>query len=218
MSARYLSARTIGHKTDAAGLVFGRLTVIGLHAAAQKRGRAWECQCACGGLVVAYSCDLNAGIVVSCGCYGLTKATKHGETRKTAEYLVWQAMKRRCLDKNNKSYPRYGGRGISVDPRWSDSYEAFLSDMGRRPSSAHQIDRIDNSLGYGPTNCRWSTPSENCRNTRRSRMVTLFGVSAPLVAWVEAFATSYGRVKQRLNSGRSPEQAFEVEGITVAWA
>ena len=73
-------------------------------------------------------------------------------------------MKRRCYNKNQKYYPRYGGRGIFVCDRWLDSYEAFLEDMGRRPSSRHSIDRIDNDGNYTPSNCRWATKTEQSRN------------------------------------------------------
>ena len=40
---------------------------------------------------------------------------------------------RRCLDPGNKSYPDYGGRGITMHPEWLADYAAFLRDMGERP-------------------------------------------------------------------------------------
>jgi hypothetical protein len=36
--------------------------------------------------------------------------------------------------------------------------------MGPRPSDKHQIDRIDNDIGYYPYNCRWATKEQNTQN------------------------------------------------------
>lgn len=91
---------------------------------------------------------------------------KHGHS-KLPEYQCWQQIKQRCLNPNHRHYPDYGGRGISVDARWMNDFEAFLKDVGPRPSSKHSLDRIDNEKGYETGNVRWVTSKVQNNNRRR---------------------------------------------------
>ena len=93
----------------------------------------------------------------------------HGEasiTTKSPEYMAWGSMKTRCQNVRHRYYAYYGGRGITVYPAWSENFEAFLADVGRRPSPKHSLDRIDNDGNYEPDNVRWTTQSEQQRNKR----------------------------------------------------
>ena len=93
----------------------------------------------------------------------------HGyRVRAHPDYCVWANMLDRCFNTKHKSYANYGGRGITVDPRWFH-FRNFAEDMGVRPDRNLTIERVDNSKGYGPDNCIWDTYSNQCVNRRDFR-------------------------------------------------
>lgn len=154
---------------DLVGNKYGRLTVVS-RAPTENRQARWNCVCDCGNTTRARGNTLKSGITKSCGCATKENQQTHGMTG-TPTYVVWSCMKQRCYDKNAINYERYGERGITVCDRWLHSFENFYADMGERPKNK-SIDRIDNSKGYSPDNCKWSTASEQAHNQRMRKANT----------------------------------------------
>lgn len=162
-----------------AGRTFSRLLVISYAGSINGKVR-WRCLCECGTEVVVVSEYLRIGKTRSCGCLQAEVSAAKGRARSlhkgrgTLTYSSWKSMRARCNNPNDPSYPRYGGAGVTVDPRW-DKYENFLADMGERPSKRHSIDRIDVNGSYTPGNCRWATSSQQQRNKKNTTMIEFNG-------------------------------------------
>jgi len=181
------------------GKRFGRLTVL-LRARNDKQGKPqWYCWCSCGNTTIKRSTVLRNGTATSCGCFAreetIRRASTHGMT-KTVEWAHWKGIRCRCANPNTKHYHQ---RGIRVCDRWN-SFENFLADMGQCPTG-YTIDRIDNSKGYEPGNCRWATVTEQNRNKTSNVWITHNGETMLAVDWSRRLGISIQAVLYRHRKG-----------------
>lgn len=213
------------------GQVFGRLTLL-IRVDGRLRGAKvkWVCQCECGERKIIMVASLVRGQTRSCGClsreisaancrvritHGNGRRGADGRKRMSPEYRSWNSMKLRCYQSAANGYENYGGRGIVVCDRWRDSFEAFLEDLGLKPSPRHTIGRKDNDGNYEPGNAQWETPEEQYRNKRNSHLLIVDGVSGTVAEWARWKGLSAGLLYQRLASGWTPERAVTVPARPV---
>lgn len=193
------------------GRRFGRLVVESDAPQRARRSRYLNCVCDCGTTrQVAYT-SLRCGFTRSCGCLKAETAGKHSITHGLSnfgpEYDIWVAMVSRCTKVTDPAFHNYGGRGIKVCQRWIE-VRNFLSDMGKRPSAQHSVERKNNNGDYSPENCIWGTKDQQVNNTRRNRVVEFHGER---MTWMQAskrFKIEYNTLRQRFRNGWSVEAAL----------
>lgn len=131
----------------------------------------------------------------------------HGQ--RSTEYHIWSGLKDRCLNTNSKYYSYYGGRGITVCERWRKSFEAFLEDMGKRPSPKHSIDRWPDQNGnYEPGNCRWATKRQQQNNMRSNHRITVNGIETTIAEYARLIGVTPTGVYNRIQTGKSLTEPF----------
>lgn len=131
----------------------------------------------------------------------------HGTKRSLPElkyrkiYRSWSGMKTRCLNPNNFKYKDYGGRGITICPRWF-KFDNFYKDMQGSWEEGLSIDRVDNSRGYYKENCQWSNDFQQANNKRNSRVLTYNGVSKTLSEWARDLGLNQSTLSMRYHTYR----------------
>lgn len=197
---------------DLTGKKFNRWTVLNYSHSNEHRMAYWNCRCECGTERSVTSQSLKNGTSKSCGCYNLeVRSSIDGLTAKhRPEYEVYRLMVRRCTDPNEKSYHRYGGRGIKVCDRWLESFKNFLDDMGLKPDKNCQLDRENNNGDYCKDNCRWASKLVQANNTRTNRLIEYKGETRTLAEWARIKGLNDETLRNRLdNYGWTIEEAME---------
>ncbi len=170
--------------------------------------RSWA-RCRCGREKIVINDCLIRGTSKSCG---KCKAIPHHNLRhgcsNTRIYQVWCGMIARCENRNHPEFKNWGGRGIKICPRWRNSFEHFLEDMGIG-KRGWSIERIDNNRGYGLYNVVWATAKQQTRNYRRNVIITVRGITGCIIDLCEKFRIPYKRTWKRIRKlGWTPDEAF----------
>lgn len=196
---------------DLTGKTFGDTSILGISHRKVRPDTGstiimWACRCVCGYEFAATAAVARSSLKCRCDRRRKRAATlvTHGASRRgrhTPTYKTWRQMRKRCMPVERGGSPYYGGAGVTVCDRWG-SYEKFLADMGEKPTPGHSIDRIDNTKGYEPANCRWATKAEQMRNRRVTVMLTHEGVTLCVSDWARKLGVSptllHSRIQHRM--------------------
>jgi hypothetical protein len=199
-------AKSNARDENLSGKTFGRLKVIRLAGKDNRRYRLADCECKCGIKVKIRIAQMLDGSVQSCGCLqkekameNLAVATKAHTTHGMSGTLTtnsWSCAIQRCYNPRSESFYRYGSRGITMCSLLKASPLNLELLIGKRPSAAMSLDRIDNSKGYfcghceeclkneWPMNVRWATQIEQSLNTSgKKRFIEIDGVTKRASEW-----------------------------------
>lgn len=126
-------------------------------------------------------------------------------------YAIWQQMIRRCNDKEHKSYPIYGDRGINVCKEWSENWLSFYEwCLNNGHQYGLQLDRKNTYEGYSPENCRFVTRTVNARNTRKTIYIEYKGEIKSLCEWCDILNLKKSYINIRYHRHKpTPEVLFE---------
>lgn len=191
---------------DLAGLTIGGIAVLNK---IQNGGRStyylYNCRCVCGKDIILSRYLLDKINKTARGCVHSYKRepiaawNRTHNMRDSIEYKSWSMMKNRCSNPKSNRYKYYIEKGIKVCDRWIHSFENFYEDMGVRPSLAYSIDRIDNSKGYYPENCRWATTKQQSNNQSSNILITYNGETRTIAQWSDytsiPYKTLHGRIR-----------------------
>ncbi len=171
----------MGKFIDLTGQRFERLVVIGRAPNYERYSKThnrilkyamWNCVCDCGTPCTVLATDLKSRSQVSCGCFNQeirkVRPVTHGMS-DSKEYQAWLSMKDRCLNSSGKHFDSYGGRGISINSGWVESFDNFFAYVGECPTPKHSLDRIDTNGNYDIGNVRWADIYQQMQNQRKPK-------------------------------------------------
>ena len=101
--------------------------------------------------------------------------------------------------------------GVSLCPEWDPqqggSFEAFRDHMGPRPEGT-SLDRIDNTQGYEPGNCRWIGPNGQSNNLKSNRWIEYKGKSMTMAQAARAAGIHPDTLGLRYRNGDRGDYLF----------
>lgn len=159
----------------------------------------WVFCCSCGSQFIDFPSRVLSGHKKSCGCRKIKRITTHG-VGKSPYYHTWWAMMQRCYNENHQNYSRYGARGISVCEEWHDptNFVAWANSTCGEKKTGFTLDRKDNSKGYSPDNCKWSTASQQQNNRRNTLYVDFNGEKVPVSELARRYNVPVSRLRARI--------------------
>ena len=186
----------MGKLKDLTGKTFGKWLVLYRNGSTPNNAAVWHCKClGCGMEKDVEGASLFTGKSRMCRkCSAkICNATKwHGDPIVHIFSGMWQ----RCYDKNYFGYKDYGKRGIAICDEWLEDRIRFYEwAYANGYEKGLSIERIDNDLGYFPSNCKFIPKNDQPKNRRCCIFITRDGEKQCLTYWCELFGIDRHSVK-----------------------
>ena len=125
---------------------------------------------------------------------------RHGMSY-TKLYKSWAAMKRRCdfPDALHKKY--YADKGITYCDEWRDFINFRDWAFANGYVEGYTIERIDNSKGYYPENCKWISAKEQQNNKTNKSHLIIDGVDKSYTEWAKEYGLKENTIRMRIKYG-----------------
>lgn len=216
---------------DYAGDKYGRLTLIKevspyIPPDKSYQSRKYLCRCDCGKEVEVVLSAMRSGNSQSCGCLSRenvikrnVKNSKYGKWKDNIHFSRWKGMVERCYYPKHKDFKNYGAKGIQVCEEWKDHPKTFIEWIEKESNwqvngKELTLDRIDRNGNYEPSNCKFSTHSEQAinRGVPASNTSGYPGVSPHLDRWraritVDGRRKSLGVYKKKIDAMNARREA-----------
>lgn len=162
-------------KVEIVGQKYSMVTVLE-EIDSESGRRRFKCMCDCGNIFerdhtnIAYRKGNQ-----SCGCMAKAwqaEAQKTHGGRYTKLYKIWQGVKSRSVNSgcfsDKQQHAEYKIKGITICEEWLDyqTFSDWANANGYLEGKGLSIDRIENTKGYYPDNCRWTTSDIQAQNTK----------------------------------------------------
>ena len=197
---------------DRTGIRYGRLIATNFLGKPEGKTKAvWECLCDCGELTTVTSSNLATGHTLSCGCLLVETSAAKRIYRKedSAEYVIWRSIRQRTGSHAGKNHKWY--TGVTMSRAWQESFETFLADIGKRPSSLHSIERKEGSKGYSADNCIWATAEEQANNRSTNVLLEHLGETLTIAQWAKRTGIKQATLAARIRRGWAVDQAITAD-------
>lgn len=204
----------MGKFKDLTGQKFGRLTVIERAPTKNKR-TMWKCVCSCPNktIFIVDSANLTSGHTKSCKCLNNERIGNLNKTHHKTDtrlHRIWGSMKQRCYNPKNNRYKTYGAEGKTVCEEWQEFAPFYDWAMANGYRNDLTIERIDETKGYLPENCRWATQKEQQNNRRNNHLITYNGKTQTIAQWADDIGIKYQTLLRRINVSKwNIEKAFK---------
>jgi hypothetical protein len=189
---------------DLTGQTFGYLTALYVdESKTTPKHLYWFCKCVCGKTRSLQTNQLTMNRVTSCGCMNQRQVKNINIGSHKRLYSTYNAMLSRCHNPNNAAFNSYGGKGITVCEEWRSDFHTFKEwALNNGYSDTLSIDRIDNSKGYSPDNCRWIPLREQQFNRSNNVYYTHNGETHIMFEWADILGLSRELIKSRRKTAK----------------